>query len=306
MTLRIAYQSEDFPTPYSFGSGLLNTSWNELLWAALTIGRPSTYHVLRHGPASFHEAIFRLALIRMAVEQDHKGFLRRTGAYAALDPTEKGMVSYFLGMTLCKLFAARLLRTPWLLHLDVFRNQLDPVILGRSRPDLVGEDVTGKWHAFECKGRSSAPTSADKAKAKKQANRLLALGGTRTSLHIGTFSYFRRDVLEFYWRDPEPDEEDAINLPEPNGEWGFYFEPSLRLAGETDSVAFAAEREMADVKIDIHPEIRVLLEKGEWSQAKRQAQRLRETLISEGYQPDGLRVTAGDSWAKRFEPRDRG
>src|SRR5437016_5365030 len=127
MTLRIDYTSRDFPAVYSFGYGTLSTSWDELLWAAITIGRPSTYHVFRHGQASFHEAIFRLALIRMAVEQDSAGYLRRTNAFAALDPTEKGMVSYFLGMTLCKLFASRLLFTPWLLHLDVFRPVLNPV-----------------------------------------------------------------------------------------------------------------------------------------------------------------------------------
>ena len=103
MTLLIDYQSRSFPS-YSFGSGTLKTSWDALLWAAITIGRPSTYHVFRYGPPSFHEAIFRLSLIRMAVEQDWNDHLRRTNAFAALDPTEKGMVSYFLGMALCKLF----------------------------------------------------------------------------------------------------------------------------------------------------------------------------------------------------------
>jgi hypothetical protein len=83
------------------------------------------------------------------------GYLRRTNAFVSLGPTEKGMVSYFLGMTLCKLFASRLLSAPWLLHLDVFRPVLNPVTLGRSRPDLVGEDIAGNWHAFESKGRSS-------------------------------------------------------------------------------------------------------------------------------------------------------
>ena len=102
---------------------------DELLWAAITIGRPSTYHVFRYGTASFHEAIFRLSLIRLAVEEDWGNRLRRTDAFVALDPTEKGMGSYFLGMTLCKLFASRLLNTPWLLHLDVFRSSLSAVIL---------------------------------------------------------------------------------------------------------------------------------------------------------------------------------
>ena len=78
MTLKIKYESESFPAAYPRGQNTLKTCWGELLWSAITIGRPSAYHVFRHGPASFHEAIFRLALIRMAVEQDSNGNLRRT------------------------------------------------------------------------------------------------------------------------------------------------------------------------------------------------------------------------------------
>ena len=53
MTLRISYHSQSFPTVYSVPRvGTLETSWDELLWAAITIGRPSTYCVFRHGPAS--------------------------------------------------------------------------------------------------------------------------------------------------------------------------------------------------------------------------------------------------------------
>jgi hypothetical protein len=305
MTLRINYQSDAFPSSYPHPWGTLTTSWNELLWAALTIGRPSAYHVFRHGPASFHEAIFRLALVRMAVEQDWQTFLRRTDAYAALDPTEKGMVSYFLGMVLCKLFAARMLQTPWLLHLDVFRNHLNPVVLGRSRPDLVGEDASGNWHAFESKGRSSVPSSADKAKAKTQAQRLVSVGGASCSLHIGAFAYFRSDVLEFYWRDPDPDAKEVFKLPKPDDEWRYYFEPSLRLASDVDSVEFAVEREIADVQVEIHSEMRALLQAEKWLLARQKAQELREEFESNGYQPDGLKVSAGESWSMRFEPRER-
>ncbi len=306
MTLQIEYESQDFPASYGIRSGTLVTSWNELLLAAITIGRPSAYHVFRHGPASFHEAIFRLALLRMAVEQDGQGSLRRTDAYAGLDPTEKGMVGYFLGMVLCKLFAMRLLQTPWLLHLDVFREQLAAVNLGRSRPDLVGEDITGRWHAFESKGRSSIPSSTDKEKAKNQAQRLVSVGGTDCTLHIGSFAYFRSDVLEFYWRDPQPDVQEAFDLPKPDGEWRFYFEPSLRLAEEADSGAFFAERRMADLQVDIHPEIRSLLQEEKWLLAKQHAKGLRAVLAAEGYQPDGLRVTAGESWARPFVRGERG
>lgn len=75
-----------------------------------------------------YEALFRWSLVRMALEQTglRASRLRRTTAAKTLDPTEKGAVNYFLGMTFCKLFAAKLLHTPWLLHLDVFRPGLNP------------------------------------------------------------------------------------------------------------------------------------------------------------------------------------
>ncbi len=306
MTLRIDYRSRAFPSSYGFRSGTLSSSWDEVLWAAITLGRPSTYHVFRHGEASFHEAIFRLALIRMAVEQDWNGYLHRTDSFAWLDPTEKGMVSYFLGMTLCKVFASRLLLTHWLLHLDVFRPALNPVILGRSRPDLVGEDISGNWNAFESKGRSSVPSSADKAKAKAQAQRLVSVNGRNCSLHVGSFAFFRSDVLEFYWRDPEPGSRDAIDVPRPETEWRYYYEPALSLASDTDSEPMATERELADVRIEIHPEVRRLLLEGQWSQARHLAIEQRLLFISEGYQPDGIKLTAGESWTRPYEPRERG
>ena len=210
-TFHIPYTSRDFPSEID-SSGHLETSWDDLLGAALTVGRPNTAYVFAHGDPSYHEALFRLSLVRMAVEQRSlTGALYRTDAFRSLDPTEKGAVSYFLGMTICKLFANVLLHTPWLLHLDVFRDQLDPVLLSaRSRPDLVGQDDTGAWHAFECKGRSSVPNPEDRLKAKSQAQRLVRVDSTDCSLHIGAISYFRHDALEFHWRDPDP--EDASML----------------------------------------------------------------------------------------------
>ncbi|RUV65111.1 MULTISPECIES: hypothetical protein [unclassified Mesorhizobium] len=306
MTLLIEYQSRSFPSAYNLArTGTLSTSWDELLWAAITIGRPSTYHVFQHGPTSFHEAIFRLSLIRMAVEQNWHRHLQRTDAFAALDPTEKGMVSYFLGMTLCKLFSSRILNTPSLLHLDVFRPQLNPTILGRSRPDLVGENNAGKWYAFESKGRSSVPSSGDKAKAKLQAHRLVSIGGHPCTLHVGSFAFFQSDLLKFYWRDPDPDAKEPIELPRPGEEWRYYYEPGLSLASMLDEGAMALEHERADATVTIHPKIRELLEQGLWLQAREAARMLQDEFGSDGYRPDGLRVVAGESWSKSYDFSER-
>jgi len=233
--LKIAYTSEKFPSSCGVGSGTLSFCWSDLLWAAITIGRPNTAYVFRHGDASIHEALFRLSLVRMALEQvPLSNRLYRTDAFRALDPTEKGAVSYFLGMAVCKLFASRLLDTPWLLHLDVFRDQLHPVTLGgRSRPDLLGEDATGVWHAFETKGRSSPPSIGNKEKAKEQAERLVSVNGSKCSLHVGSLAFFRGDgELEFYWRDPEPEEPrklEPIEIGVSDEDWANYYACALAL-----------------------------------------------------------------------------
>ena len=299
--LWIRYTSRDFPGGIVPRSGYLQTDWGEILHSALTVGRPNMAYVFRHGNASYYEAVFRHSLVWMALKQHrYGGFLHRTEAFRALDPTEKGAVSYFLGMTICKLFASRLLNTPKLLHLDVFRDELDPSVLaGRSRPDLVGEDPSGAWHAFECKGRSSVPSAEDRRKAKDQARRLVRVNSTDCTLHIGAIAYFRRDELEFHWRDPEPEDPEKVEPFEvhlPEDAWRHYYGPALALATEPDTEFMAEDRTALDVKVEIHPELLELLKEGAWTAAHLLARELGPTLIKEGFQADGLSVETGQSW----------
>ncbi len=302
-SLTIPYTSARFPSSCGVGSGTLNFSWDDLLWAAITIGRPNTAYVFQHGDASTHEALFRLSLVRMALEQvPLSNRLHRTDAFRALDPTEKGAVSYFLGMAVCKLFASRLLSTPWLLHLDVFRNQLNPTTLGgRSRPDLVGQNASGAWHAFETKGRSSVPSSEDKRKAKAQAQRLVSVGGSACALHIGSFAFFRGDDLEFYWRDPEPEKLEPIEISVKDEDWANYYASALALASEPRRGLLSSEFQGIDLKVEIHPKLRDLLLQGQWAAARSLATELRQQLESDGFHPDGLRVVAGSSWRRRLK-----
>ena len=71
MTLQIEYESEGFATGalVANGKGTLTTSWDELLAAAVTVGRPNRHYVFKHGLASSYEALFRWSLVRMALEQ---------------------------------------------------------------------------------------------------------------------------------------------------------------------------------------------------------------------------------------------
>ena len=311
-TLWIPCESDSFP-PGSLPSRTndLEVTWNDILWAAVTVGRPNRHYVFRHGDASMYEAIFRWSLVRMALEQSGPGGyrLRRTPAAQTLDPTEKGAVNYFLGMTFCKLFAAKLLNTPWLLHLDVFRPQLNAALTGRSRPDLVGwEHRTNKWHAFECKGRTSPPDQSVKQKAKEQAHRLTSVNGTRCSLHIGAITYFRDDVLQFYWRDPEPEEGRQIDVPFTPQAWRYCYAPLVALiAGNADyrammrrDVAFLPIENL-DMKISIHPAVAKPAFEQQWDMAHSAAVEAEREIALDDYHQDGLAVRAGDSWRSPFK-----
>jgi hypothetical protein len=124
-------------------------------------------------------------------------------------------------------------------------------------------------------------------------------------LHVGSFAFFNADLLEFYWRDPEPEAKEPIELPRPEIEWRYYFEPALGLASTSEDDPLISDHERADVAVTIHPKIRHLLDEGLWLQAREAAKRLQDEFKSGGYQPDGLRVVAGESWSRSFDLSER-
>jgi hypothetical protein len=308
--LQLPFASETFPTgTVANGPGELAVSWDEIVWAALTIGRPSVHHVWQHGAASLNEAEFRLSLVHMALEQHGPGAtrLRRTSAFKGLDPTEKGAISYFLGMNFCKLFSSRLLQTPWLLHLDVFRSTIPTSVLGRSRPDLFGQQSrTGAWLAFETKGRASKPSVADRIKAKRQATRLVSVAGSACTLHVGAFTFFVNDALNFHWIDPPTEAGRLIDVPEIGEAWRHYYEPvrtlwrargDAELDPQSDRVTVAVAE--FDLKLHIHKVLIPLLLRETWAAAQRAAFDAEETLRADGFQADGLKIECGPSWRER-------
>lgn len=290
------------------GSATLGTTWNDLLWAALTVGRPNRQYVFKHGTASAYEALFRLSLVRMALEQSGPtaSRLRRTVAARTLDPSEKGAVNYFLGLTICKLFADKLLSVPWLLHLDVFRPMLNPLLTGRSRPDLVGQAISGHWVTLECKGRVSEPSDEDKDKAKLQALRLLSVNGATPAMHIGGIAYLRNDVLQFFWRDPPPDNLRMKNPIEAKIEpqhWSYHYAPTLDLVLSNRDYAQRMLKEpilmpisSADMEIGIHPAVFRAISEANWEGARHVSQELHDLPAEIPYQRDGIAVVAGKSW----------
>jgi hypothetical protein len=312
--IEIDYESEGFPPGSSVpnGSRTLVTNWDDLLWAAVTVGRPNRQYVFQHGMSSMYEALFRWSLVRMALEQSGPNAyrLRRTTAARTLDPSEKGAVNYFLGLAICKLFADKVLQAPWLMHLDVFRPQLNAVLTGRSRPDLVGEFSTGGWLVLECKGRLSAPSTEAKNKAKDQAGRVTSINGTQPLLRVGGIAYFRSDVLRFYWQDPPPDSArlKQIEIYVEDPDWRYYYQPLLDLIHSQPDFykrmliePILMPVDGLDIQIGILPRVLHLLEEANWRAARHFARESIEEPGNAGYHADGIKVVSGPTWLRPFE-----
>jgi hypothetical protein len=153
-------------TPTGFGRymgiafsrpGPISFSWEELCRAAITVGRKSWADVLQFGTYSVLEAIWRSTMLWANLKEEANRRIGRSNPFLELDPSEKGAVSYFLGLTVAKLIAERLFGVAWLLHFDVYRQYLDPTLgpFG-DKPDLIGVDPTGHWVVIEAKGRTNA------------------------------------------------------------------------------------------------------------------------------------------------------
>ena len=208
-------------------------------------------------------------------------------------------------MTFCKLFAEKTIDTPWLLHLDVFRPQLDVQLSGRSRPDLIGQDnLMRQWHGFECKGRVSRPDANTIATAKGQAQRLISVNHVPCSLHIAAITYFRNDELNFYWCDPPApeDELNPIDLSLPDDVWRHYYgivaevitqseeqeqTPPIGVRRRVDeSGRIFARVEQCDVEIVVHQAIAEHFVLHQWGEARIAAVSASEQLVARPVRSD--------------------
>jgi hypothetical protein len=141
------------------------------------------------------------------------GYLHRSHAYNSLDPSEKGAISYFLGLASAKLLAERYLSVPWLMHLDVYKCKLNPTFSGgRSKPDLVGSNKKGEWVVIEAKGRSGGLEDGLIARAKAQTRRLRTIGGDYPIIRIALASFFEKGVLTVRWDDPDNYDQQAADI----------------------------------------------------------------------------------------------
>ena len=218
--LRLPYLPEDFGLHLgdAFNSySEVTFSWEELCRAAVTVGRRNWDDVLQYGTYSVLEALWRLAMIRANLVEEPNGRLAKSEAFISLDPSEKGAVSYFLGLAFAKLIAEKLFQVPWLLHLDVYRHEINPNLAFSIKPDFIGMDSRRQWIVIESKGRTGVASRKLIDTAKRQTRSLRNINGQLPVLRAAIATYFSDDKMRARICDPEdldPGAEDLDVLPE--------------------------------------------------------------------------------------------
>jgi hypothetical protein len=210
----ITYTAQGFPPSAGRklqGSRTERFTWAELVHAAITVGRKNWTDVLQHGNYSLLEILWRTAMLRGNL-RGTSGRIARSSAYRGLDRSEKGAVSFFLGLCAAKLFAERLLDVPWLLHLDVYRALVNPTFTTSKRPDFVGMDAVGHWIVAEAKGRTGKAPPGLLDKAKSQTGALSTVSGQLPVLRVAIATFFSSGFLEVQLCDPVDSEKTAVPL----------------------------------------------------------------------------------------------
>lgn len=213
--LTVPYRASHFDRKWGkalrTGKHYVQVTWEELVWSAITVGKPGVSHLLSHGWHSVSDWIVRSHTVYANLQESPRRVIK-SDLYESLDPTEKGATSYFMGMMAAKIVGARLLDTPWLFHLSMLGGLGHTVsLLGKSQPDLIGLNRVGDWVVVEAKGRTNGFSNDAMIAAKEQTRQLAHVNGVLPVLRVAVQAFFSPG-LTVAIRDPEDFREGAVDL----------------------------------------------------------------------------------------------
>lgn len=225
--------------------------WEELVWAAITMGKPGVAFLLAHGWHSVADMVVRSHTVYANLRHS-SGFMEKSSLYDALDPTEKGATSYFIGMLAAKILGARLLGVPWLFHLSM----LDSLggystLASKSEPDLVGLTRSRDWVIAEAKGRTGGYSQSAMTKAKLQTRQVRRINGKLPSLRVAVQAFFN-SKMEWAMEDPEEFDESARDLDVDIGTvFERYYSAAIGATEQADARSLAGRKFLARTLTEI-------------------------------------------------------
>jgi hypothetical protein len=251
----VPYLATDFPplSPLN-GDHELAVTWNDVLAAAVTVGK-ARRDMLRNGRHSLAELIHRASCMEAYFDRDDDERLVLTKTYTQLDPSEKGVISFYTGMTFAKLYADKVLDIPWMMHISRYESAWSVAYgANTNRPDLFGCNAAGDWAVAEAKGRSRV-TAKLLAKMKTQKSAVASIDGVAPMHRYGSATRFERSRLALRVVDP-PARSTAQDVPLDPAAWLLdYYRPIVSLLDELNAQrqggAFVSRLPGTDIEIGV-------------------------------------------------------
>lgn len=184
----------------------------DLVWAAVSVGKPSASAFHSHGLSSYLDGVGQACTILSVLDTDGTFFFG-SSLQRDQDSTDLAYSSNKTGGVLSKLVASQLFGVRWLFHVSLIEKVVGlPKFSTRKRPDFVGMDAGFKWYIVEAKGNSGPYDPADTAYGKKQTRSLRRINGDLPCLRAVVQSHYCWNVLCAHVEDPEEYDDDAEDI----------------------------------------------------------------------------------------------
>ena len=150
-----------------FASKIVECTNLELLHAILTCGMPNQFISKWHHEKRSQEFISKISMFETNLTASD-GYLIKSPETEYLDPSEKSVNAYYLGLIFTKLFSMKEFGTDYFLHTTLFEQVYGSEACscnGRKKPAFIGYNKsTDEWSVWESTGRrDKAPKTLDDA-----------------------------------------------------------------------------------------------------------------------------------------------
>lgn len=175
-----------------YSSKIVECSNLELLHAILTCGMPNQFISKWHHEKRSQEFISKISMFETNLTASD-GYLIKSPETEYLDPSEKSVNAYYLGLILTKLFSMKEFDTDYFLHTTLFDQVYGNeacICNERKKPSFVGYNKqTNEWSIWESAGRrDKAPKALDDAY--HQVLAIHDINGQEPSYAIACMTFF--------------------------------------------------------------------------------------------------------------------
>lgn len=219
----------------------------ELLHAIVTCGMPIHHLTTSSVEQRKSDLLQKCRLVEMALDVEGE-YLKRSERTYFLDPSEKSVISYYLGMIFTKLISGRVFFLDYLTHITTIQKQTlqkAAWLQACRRSDFIGYRIRhDDWSVWEAKGRIQYSLEALES-GYLQAREISLINGQKPKYGAVCMTYYESGNLTAQVKDPEGVGNVELNFL-PEHFYQAYYKHICELYQEEQAMPAVADHEAAE------------------------------------------------------------